>query len=631
MDEKRILDARPRKQLSYLSVCCEVVERVELDAIAKAVEDHEIEMCCFMGDGGAVFGKAVDMDGLLHGLRDQGIMVVDKPMPKTFDDCMAYIQKKHSIESFSETTPEELKMGQALLKVWRWLHKHPSQKDHFRGGTPHLAAAQAISPMLPFHDNKANKTVEYWDEDALIWRPDGGQNMLKGESISEALNKVLQNVAFGKVWDEKCFKYRSVPLQDRQAVLKFEDGGFLSGVGGQLQGLKSRMPELNSLPGSEHMRMFTGGVLLDCSKPFDEQLSRGRQELRLSRLSPWQFVDWKDQLVNDGLSADEAAKAEAEVRCFCDDLKAYITKGGIDFDEAFGDRFRALMGRSSGVRETFFEFAGGRQDPESVHNCLYNMALFADAVSGLRIGMEEFAVMKGVTGSNGKGTVRTMLDRLLGNYNGASQVGYTCQFARGEVLQDFKRSTGPCEAMSNLQGCCIAWADELNTDMPVNSAVVRQLASFNDLDSDRKYGKKVGWTPWHLLVLLTNKDFVWSPPLGDMDFRRVTVLYHPVTFKDTDEFNPNNPNHRIKDRTKKTTGVQDHLPNVLCWFRALFDVSQCKKSGVMEPRPARVKEEIERLRPAMSGFDLAGMVREFMTSKLRPVNAGTTTTKGEKP
>ena len=108
-------------------------------------------------------------------------------------------------------------------------------------------------------------------------------------------------------------------------------------------------------------------------------------------------------------------------------------------------------------------------------------------------------------------------------------------------------------------------------------------------------------------------------------------MYFPVTFKDEHEYDANNPNHRRKDRSVKTNALDEYLPNIVCWFRALAGIGACRGGGVIGPRPPRVLAEIERLRPLAAGVDVKTAVQEFVAERMRPVQPGTCSLRGEKP
>ena len=126
-----------------------------------------------MGDGVAAYGVLPPgVEDLLVRLRSTGFDARVKPMPVDYEGCMEFLCRRRGLTGLTRMTAEEQRAVVAAVELYAWFYRPKCVGDAPRGGTPHLTAAQAIAPGLPFHVNATGKTVmvEYWDEEARIAR-----------------------------------------------------------------------------------------------------------------------------------------------------------------------------------------------------------------------------------------------------------------------------------------------------------------------------------------------------------------------------------------------------------------------------------------------------------------------------
>ncbi len=116
-------------------------------------------------------------------------------------------------------------------------------------------------------------------------------------------------------------------------------------------------------------------------------------------------------------------------------------------------------------------------------------------------------------GSNGKSTFWNAIARVLGSYSGT--------ISADALTVGCKRNVKP--EMAELKGKRLVIAAELEEGMRLNTSVVKQLCSTDEVSAEKKYKDPFKYTPTHTLVLYTNH----LPRVGANDagtWRRLIVI-----------------------------------------------------------------------------------------------------------
>lgn len=116
-------------------------------------------------------------------------------------------------------------------------------------------------------------------------------------------------------------------------------------------------------------------------------------------------------------------------------------------------------------------------------------------------------------GANGKSTFWNTISRVLGTYSG--------KLSAETLTTGCKRNVKP--EMAELKGKRLIIASEMEEGMRLNTAVVKQLCSTDEIYAEKKYKDPFKFTPSHTLVLYTNH----LPKVGANDdgiWRRLKVI-----------------------------------------------------------------------------------------------------------
>ena len=116
-------------------------------------------------------------------------------------------------------------------------------------------------------------------------------------------------------------------------------------------------------------------------------------------------------------------------------------------------------------------------------------------------------------GSNGKSTFWNAIARVLGTYSGS--------ISADALTVGCKRNVKP--EMAELKGKRLVIAAELEEGMRLNTSIVKQLCSTDEVSAEKKYKDPFKYTPTHTLVLYTNH----LPRVGANDdgtWRRLIVI-----------------------------------------------------------------------------------------------------------
>lgn len=129
-----------------------------------------------------------------------------------------------------------------------------------------------------------------------------------------------------------------------------------------------------------------------------------------------------------------------------------------------------------------------------------------------KVYMEALIISYG-EGRNGKSTFWNTIARVLGSYSGS--------ISADALTVGCKRNVKP--EMAELKGKRLVIAAELEEGMRLNTSVVKQLCSTDEVSAEKKYRDPFKYTPTHTLVLYTNH----LPKVGANDegtWRRLIVI-----------------------------------------------------------------------------------------------------------
>ena len=116
-------------------------------------------------------------------------------------------------------------------------------------------------------------------------------------------------------------------------------------------------------------------------------------------------------------------------------------------------------------------------------------------------------------GRNGKSTFWNSISRVLGSYSGAISADTLTMGCRRNVKPE----------MAELKGKRLIIAAELEEGMRLNTSIVKQLSSTDEIEAEKKYKDPFKFVPSHLVVLYTNH----LPKVGANDdgiWRRLIVI-----------------------------------------------------------------------------------------------------------
>lgn len=116
-------------------------------------------------------------------------------------------------------------------------------------------------------------------------------------------------------------------------------------------------------------------------------------------------------------------------------------------------------------------------------------------------------------GRNGKSTFWNSISRVLGSYSGA--------ISADTITVGCRRNVKP--EMAELKGKRLIIASELEEGMRLNTSIVKQLSSTDEIEAEKKYKDPFKFEPSHTLVLYTNH----LPRVGANDdgtWRRLIVI-----------------------------------------------------------------------------------------------------------
>lgn len=162
----------------------------------------------------------------------------------------------------------------------------------------------------------------------------------------------------------------------------------------------------------------------------------------------------------------------------------------------------------------------------------YLLQILASSLDGFNR-FQEFYIFKGA-GGNGKGLLLNLLSNCLGDYAKVLPISYFTQ-----------KTEGKGAALPELANCASARfisgsEPELNDKLQVG--FIKQISGDETLEVRKLYGRPFSYKPQFTTFILCNGAKLSKPDVGVQ--RRLRVLNFPFQFKQEQEFNSQNPEHR---------------------------------------------------------------------------------------
>lgn len=157
---------------------------------------------------------------------------------------------------------------------------------------------------------------------------------------------------------------------------------------------------------------------------------------------------------------------------------------------------------------------------------------------------QEHMIIAYGSGANGKSTFWNTIARVLGNYSG--------KLSADALTMSVRRNVSP--EMAELKGKRLIIASEMSEGMRLNTAMVKQLCSTDEILAEKKYKAPFHFVPSHTLVLYTNH----LPKVGANDdgiWRRLIVI--PFNAKITGHSDVKNFSDYLYDEAS---------PSILSWI-----------------------------------------------------------------
>ena len=312
----------------------------------------------------------------------------------------------------TQTNPALIRMYEQQHVFMAWLTKSGVQGAH--GGKPHGPCAYGIADLIPYHVVPDTNDVEYYLESEGRWCEKGGERLLRGEHLECVLTTTYSAFTWQKMWNESKGKVQWVPVRSNPDVL-LSDTQFKRDVSTALTGRECPyMPPLDSA--AEHKVLYANGMLVDFSKPFDEQVRLPVAQDRLSRKTLAAYVSWEEDMVTRGIfhpgsgllavTQEQAEFRVASLLRFCKSYDAYVrSMRGEVVDDRYEQEVIRPFQRLIWTREEYGE--AGEEAPsgplplcpmaryifygisEEEDLAIYMLVLLAADISGMRIGLEE--------------------------------------------------------------------------------------------------------------------------------------------------------------------------------------------------------------------------------------------------
>lgn len=188
-----------------------------------------------------------------------------------------------------------------------------------------------------------------------------------------------------------------------------------------------------------------------------------------------------------------------------------------------------------------------------------------------RVYMEALIIAYG-EGSNGKSTFWNTVARVLGTYSG--------NMSADALTVGCKRNVKP--ELAEAKGKRLLIASELEEGVRLNTSIIKQLCSTDEIFAEKKYKDPFSFTPSHTLVLYTNH----LPKVGAMDsgiWRRLVVI--PFNAKITGRSDRKNYADYL---------VENAAPSVMAWV--IEGARKAIKNNFRIPLPKCVEDAIAKYR-----------------------------------
>lgn len=177
-------------------------------------------------------------------------------------------------------------------------------------------------------------------------------------------------------------------------------------------------------------------------------------------------------------------------------------------------------------------------------------------------------------GANGKSTFWNTIARVLGSYSG--------KLSADTLTMSNKRNVKP--EMAELKGKRLIIASEMDEGMRLNTGLVKQLCSTDEIYAEKKYKDPFQFTPSHTLVLYTNH----LPKVGANDdgiWRRLIVI--PFNAKITGKADVKNFADYLFDNA---------APAIMAWI--IEGSEKAIKADFQTKLPKVVKDSVKAYREA---------------------------------
>lgn len=177
-------------------------------------------------------------------------------------------------------------------------------------------------------------------------------------------------------------------------------------------------------------------------------------------------------------------------------------------------------------------------------------------------------------GANGKSTFWNTIARVLGSYSG--------KLSADALTMSNKRNVSP--ELAELKGKRLVIASEMAEGMRLNTAVVKQITSTDEIQAEKKYKDPFHFVPSHTLVLYTNH----LPKVGANDdgtWRRLVVI--PFNAKITGRSDIKNFADHLYDQA---------APAIMSWI--IEGAEKAIKANFKTKVPAAVVNSVKAYREA---------------------------------
>jgi hypothetical protein len=197
-------------------------------------------------------------------------------------------------------------------------------------------------------------------------------------------------------------------------------------------------------------------------------------------------------------------------------------------------------------RKIFFEAHGDWDE------ALFCLKILANTICAKSHGRcEHYTMWDEGSGSTGKGTVRALLEKMLGTFTGSENRGYCAVMEKASFEDASATERGklsPNAQMANINGSCLAWLDDFEaTHGPLSASKLRRISGGNNLTAARKGKDDEVFMFNGMLVMICNGLWTISGHMEQADLRRFARQQFLVTFHNE----PRGPMQRQKDKSVK--------------------------------------------------------------------------------